>query len=138
MFNNNLSIAAIETETIRLKQDKEKKSQQEFLKYYEDGIICLNRGDYRHAIRNFEEALKIDRTNRSAQRYLIEAITANMARERRPPVRKPERDKKVPIGPRQMTRPMKMFVDKQGRFGPVGVKKAYKIPIPKPEITQEA
>jgi len=132
MFNNNLSIAAIETETIRIKQDKQKKSHEQFLKLYEEGIGCLNRGDYRHAIRNFEEALKIDRTNRAAQRYLIEAISANMARERHPQIRRPKRNDKEPTGPGRINRSMKLFVDKKGRYGPISVKKAYKIPITKP------
>jgi tetratricopeptide (TPR) repeat protein len=130
MFNNNLSVAAIETETIRLKQYKERKSHQDFLRFYEAGVTSLNRGDYPDAITNFEEALKIDNTNRSAQRYLIEAITANMERRTRKKPNGNGKKERKKVEPKPESRYLDRAIDQPVKYRPIRVKRAIKIPIP--------
>jgi tetratricopeptide (TPR) repeat protein len=56
----------------------EERSRQKFLDNYETGIRNLNSSRYKDAIKNFEDALKIDPNNYNAQKFLIEAISAEL------------------------------------------------------------
>ena len=53
-----------------------------FIFNYEEGIKNLNRSQYKVAIKHFEKALKIDPNHYEAQRYLIEAINADLRKQR--------------------------------------------------------
>lgn len=61
-----------------LEIQEEENRQMKFLKKYEEGVINLNRGRFTESISNFEDALRINPNHYKAQKYLIEAISAEL------------------------------------------------------------
>ena len=62
-----------------IKEDRKRRIK--FIFNYEEGIKNLNRTQYKAAIKHFEKALKINPNHYEAQRYLIEAINADLRKQ---------------------------------------------------------
>ena len=75
-------IAILKEEIDRMIIKEDRKRRMKFIFNYEEGIKNLNRSQYKVAIKHFEKALKIDPNHYEAQRYLIEAINADLRKQR--------------------------------------------------------